>query len=108
MGIRNASNQKELPLQANPGQIIIFHQARFPWNFGGFPFQKATFWGAQVAWGRYNLTSTMILGVTGVPQIMPPFKSRVLNQPPTQDDWQKTHQDDWQNTHPFTFRGFLN
>ncbi len=39
------------------GQIIIFHQPRFPWNSRGFPLQKATFWGKSVVWGRYNLTN---------------------------------------------------
>ena len=29
------------------GQITIFHQPRCPWKFRGFPFQKATFLGAQ-------------------------------------------------------------
>ena len=29
------------------GQIIIFHQPRFPWNFRGFTFQNATFLGAN-------------------------------------------------------------
>ena len=29
------------------GQITIFHQARFPWNSRGFPFQNAIFWGVS-------------------------------------------------------------
>ena len=33
------------------GQIIIFHQPRFPWNSRGFPFQNATFLGEI---GRVN------------------------------------------------------
>ena len=32
----------------------IFHQPRFPWNSRGFPETSATFWGAQVMWGRYR------------------------------------------------------
>ena len=41
------------------GQIIIFHQPRFPWLFGDFPY-STTFWG-EVVWGRYNLTRPIIL-----------------------------------------------
>ena len=29
------------------GQIIIFHQPRFPWNSRGFPETSATFWGPR-------------------------------------------------------------
>ena len=38
------------------GQIIIFHQSRFPWNKAicwGFPYYP-TIWG-EVVWGRYYL-----------------------------------------------------
>ena len=41
------------PLNAS-GQIIMFHQPRFPWNKMGFP-SSATFW-VEVVWGRNNLT----------------------------------------------------
>ena len=37
------------------GHIIIFHQARFPWNKGN-SLPKSYLLGAQVVWGRYNLT----------------------------------------------------
>ena len=37
------------------GQIIIFHQPRFPWNKGSHFPSLATIWG-EVVWGRYNLT----------------------------------------------------
>ena len=33
------------------GQIIIFHQSRFPWKSGDFPKPQLHF-GAQVVWGR--------------------------------------------------------
>ncbi len=36
------------------GQIIIFHQPRFPWNKGMSLLNHH--FGAQVVWGRYNLT----------------------------------------------------
>ena len=39
------------------GQIIIFHQPRFPWN-KGISLTKTTIWG-EVVWGRYNLTRPM-------------------------------------------------
>ena len=39
------------------GQIIIFHQPRFPWNKGN-SLTKPQFWG-EVVWGRYNLTRFM-------------------------------------------------
>ena len=42
----------------NPsGQIIIFHQPRFPWN-KGISRTKPTIW-SEVVWGRYNLTRPM-------------------------------------------------
>ena len=44
------------------GQIIIFHQPRFPWNVRGFPFQLATeIGGPGRVFGRYNFPSTGVL-----------------------------------------------
>ncbi len=40
------------------GQIIMFHQPRFPWN-KGISLPKRYLLGAQVVWGRYNLTRMM-------------------------------------------------
>ncbi len=37
------------------GHIIIFHQPKFPWN-KGMSLPKRYLLGAQVVWGRYNLT----------------------------------------------------
>ena len=37
---------------------IIFHQPRFPWNKGDLPLNQN--FGAQVVWGRYNLTRIMV------------------------------------------------
>ena len=36
------------------GQIIIFHQPRFPWNVRGFPLLNHLL-GWKLVWGRYNL-----------------------------------------------------
>ena len=41
-------------------QIIIFHQPRFHWNKGIF-LPKRYLLGAQVVWGRYNLTRIMVV-----------------------------------------------
>ena len=39
------------------GQIIIFHQRRFPWIEGShFPSKKLPFAGPKHVWGRYILT----------------------------------------------------
>ena len=46
--------QKKFTAKWPSGQIIIFHQPRFPWN-KGFPLLNHHL-GAQVVWGRYNLT----------------------------------------------------
>ena len=40
------------------GQIIIFHQPRFPWNDGN-SCPQLPFRGKSVVWGRYNLTRHM-------------------------------------------------
>ena len=42
------------------GQTKIFHQPRFPWNKGMGPFLSYHL-GAQVVWGRYNLTRMIIM-----------------------------------------------
>ena len=41
------------------GQMIIFHQPGFSWNSRGFPLLSYLL-GAQVVWGRYNLTRKLI------------------------------------------------
>ena len=54
----NPNNQPNLltPQKRNnyhlSGQIIIFHQPRFPWNSRKFPLTITTIWGKSVVWGR--------------------------------------------------------
>ena len=46
---------KSFPFFNETGQIIIFHQPRFPWN-KGISLTKPPFGGPGRVWGRYNLT----------------------------------------------------
>ena len=42
------------------GQIIIFHQPRFPWNFRGFPLLFTTIWGENSCFrSRCHLTRSI-------------------------------------------------
>ena len=51
------------------GQMIIFHQPRFPWNKGSrISLQNATFWGKSVVWGR-----ELIWPDEWFPYFSPPF-----------------------------------
>ena len=44
------------------GQIIMFHRPRFLWN-KRISLPKRNLFGAQVVWGRYNLTRYIVQGV---------------------------------------------
>ena len=53
-----------------PGQIIIFHQPRFPSNSRGFPFPNATFPGKKYTrvFGRCNLTRFDLVNSPALPE----------------------------------------
>ena len=57
------------------GQIIIFHQPRFPWNIRGFPLQSPPFVGPKLVWGRE------LIWPDDIPSS--PEASKLLNTPPS-------------------------
>ena len=74
------STHSHFPLSHDSGQLIIFHQPRFPWNSRGFPFLNATFFGVRscevvIIWPNdcerskksfpNSVVSTAIVGIPG-------------------------------------------